>query len=130
MFNAAEQRALLRLMPKDEFAHLVDRVNAVQIAIALCHAPCEETMTAKDQPFGACVVLHRPLDEQCQFKSRTLPRHPDDLAPKFFVELFQLALSIRARSERNCPVRMQVIDMRKRKKCVQRSIDRRSHAIL
>src|SRR5215471_14208832 len=41
VLNAPKQGALFLLMPEDEFTHLVDGSDAVQIALALRVAPCE-----------------------------------------------------------------------------------------
>jgi hypothetical protein len=42
MFDPSKQGAFFVLMPLDELAHLVNRMNAVEITFALCHAPTEE----------------------------------------------------------------------------------------
>ncbi len=97
MYETAEKCALLALVGQNKFAHLVDRVNAVEIAIALRCAPCEQPVTAEKNAVGPGVVLHGFFDEQCQFKSRPLPGHPDDLAVELFVELSQLPLAVSAR---------------------------------
>jgi len=34
-------------MPRDEFAHLVDRVNAVEVALALRRAPRKQAVTTE-----------------------------------------------------------------------------------
>ena len=36
----------------DEFAHLIDGVNAVEIAVALGHPPGEQSMATQDQAFA------------------------------------------------------------------------------
>ena len=64
-----------------------------------------------------------PLDKQCKFKPRALPREPHDSTVEFFVELFQFALAIGARRQRNRPVGVQMVDVQKREECVQRGID-------
>ena len=67
--------------------------------------------------------MNCPLDKQCKFKPRALPREPHDPAVEFLVELFQFALAIGARRQRNRPVGMQMVDVQKREECVQRRID-------
>ena len=52
MLDSAEQGTFFRLMLQDEFAHLVDGVNAVQVAIALRGSPGEQPVAAKNQAFG------------------------------------------------------------------------------
>ena len=64
----------------DELAHLIDRADAVQVALALCGAPCEQPVAAEDESVGARVVPDRCLDEQRELEARPLPRHPDDAA--------------------------------------------------
>src|SRR3954465_10714013 len=117
-------------MPLNEFAHLINGVDAIQVAFALRHAPGEEAMTAKDQPFRSCGILHRSFDHEGQFESRTLPGNPDDSPIKLSIELFELALAIRTCCQRDRPVRMQVVHMQEGQECVQRSIDRGGNAVL
>src|SRR5882672_6859266 len=50
--------------------------------------------------------------------------------PESFVELAHLLGAIRRRSQRDSPVRMQMIDMRKRQKTMQRRVDRRRNRIV
>ena len=57
-------------------------------------------------------------------------RAPTRFAGRIFVELVELLPTVGARRERNRPVRMQVIDVRKRKERMQCRVDRSRHAIL
>src|SRR6478736_460140 len=123
MLNSAEQRAFLCLVLLNEFAHLVDGVDAVQIAFPLGHSPREQAVASEDQAFDAWVLFDGSFDQKCQFKARSLPRNPDDLATELLVELIQLAFAIRAGGQCNRPVGVQMIDVRKRKKRMQRSVD-------
>src|SRR2546421_8564410 len=50
--------------------------------------------------------------------------------PEAFVELAHLLGAIRRRGKRDSPVRMQMIDMRKRQKAMQRRVDRRRNRIV
>src|SRR6267154_5903996 len=50
--------------------------------------------------------------------------------PEAFIELAHLLGAIRRRSQRDAPVRMQMIDMRKRQKTMQRRVDRRRNGIV
>ena len=111
------QRAgLSALMFGDEFAHLVDGLNAAEVAVALRHAPGEEAMTAEQNSVDAGIFADGFFDEQSQFKAGALPGNPYDLALELLVELFELALAVGAGSERDGPIGMQMIDMRERKK--------------
>src|SRR3954462_8312862 len=98
-------------MPLNEFAHLINRMDAIQVAFALRHAPGEEAMTAKNQPFRPCGILHRSFEHEGQFESGTLPWNPDDSPVEFSIELLQLALAIRTCSQRDRPVGMQMVHM-------------------
>src|SRR5579859_8208843 len=97
----------------NEFAHLVDGLNAIEIALALRHSPGEQPMSSQDEPFGLRMIFYRLFNQHRQFKSRTLPRQPHDGPGKLLVELVQLLLSIGARRQRNRPVRMQVVNVSK-----------------
>ena len=46
MLDSAKENALLRLVPKDELTHLINRVDAVQVALALCGAPGEQAVAS------------------------------------------------------------------------------------
>src|SRR6266705_4064801 len=50
--------------------------------------------------------------------------------PETFIELAHLLDAIRRRGKRDSPVRMQMIDMRKRQKAMQRRVDRRRNGIV
>src|SRR5206468_2103538 len=53
--NAAEYGALFLLMRRDEPAHLIDGFDAVQVALALRAAPCEQAMASQNQALRARV---------------------------------------------------------------------------
>src|SRR5579864_161851 len=130
MLDSTEQRAFLGLMLLDEFPHLVDGVDAVQVAVPLRHAPREQAVASEDQAFGTWVLFDGSFDEQRKFKTRSLPRNPDDFAIELLVKLIQLTFAIGTGGQGNRPVGMQMIDVRKRKERMQRSIDGRGNAIL
>ena len=92
MFQSAEERAFLALMFGDEFAHLVDGVNAAEVAVALRHAPGEEAVAAQQNSVDAGIFADGFFDEQGQFEAGALPGNPDDFAAEFAIELFELAL--------------------------------------
>ena len=118
VLQSTKQSSLFRLMSLNELAHLIDGANAIQVTLALRHAPGEQAMAAKDQPLRPGIFLHRLFDHQRQFKPGALPGNPDDSSPKFSVELFELALAVRAGGKRDGPVRMQMIHVGKRQECV------------
>src|SRR5256885_10768054 len=124
VLDRPKKRSFFRLMPLNEFAHLINSVDAIQVAFALRHAPGEETMTAKNQPFHPWSILHRSFDHEGQFESGTLPRNPDDSPIKLSIELFELALAIRTCGQRDRPVGMQMVHMQEGQERVQRSVDR------
>ncbi len=119
MLLASKERARLRLMFDNKFTHLVDGADAVQVTFALGFAPGKQTVTAEQRSVAAGIAPDRLLQLQSKLESRTLPGNPDDLAIKFAIEFLELLLSIGTRCDRDCPVRMQVIDMIERKKCMQ-----------
>ena len=69
-------------------------MNTIQVTVALRHAPREQSVAAEDKALGAGILFHRPFDHEREFKARPLPRDPNDLAPKFFIEQLQLALAM------------------------------------
>ena len=83
-------------MFKNELSHLIDGVNAVQVAFPLCAAPREQTVATQKNAFGPGILFHCALEHQCQFKARPLPGQPDNFSAKASVEHFQFPLSIRA----------------------------------
>src|ERR1700757_4708752 len=99
--NSTELRALLCLMLLNEFTHLINGVDTVQIAVPLRHSPREQPVAPEDQAFGTRVLLDGSFDEQRQFKTRPLPRNPGDFAIELLVELIQLTFAVCAGSQCN-----------------------------
>src|SRR5580692_8572232 len=130
MFQSAEDRALSVLVFCNKLTHLVNRVNAAEIAFALGRAPSKEAVPAEENPIDSRILTDSFFDEQCQLESRALPRHPDYFAAMFLVELFEFTLAVCAGCKGYGPVRMQMVHMRKGKQRVQRRIDRGGNAIL
>src|SRR5882757_5197034 len=106
-----------------ELRHLVDHAQCIQIALALCAAPGEEPVAAKQDAVARGLLLNCSLHHHGELKPRPLPWHPDQLVAVAAIELLHLLASVGGSSYRDCAVRMQMIDMRKGKKAVQRSID-------
>ena len=71
-----------------------------------------------DSRFRDRVTQHHP-----QFESRPLPREPHQLVPIGTIKLPQLLRAVRRRRERNAPIRMKVIHVKKWKKTMKRCID-------
>src|SRR5262245_13315763 len=69
--KSAEQNSLLCLMPLDEFTHLVNRLNRVQVALALRRAPGEEPVPAENDAVSAGIVSYRTIDKHSKFKPRS-----------------------------------------------------------
>jgi hypothetical protein len=111
------------LVLADELPHLVDGRDAVHVALVLRGAPREEPVASEDDAVTAGRRGHRLAQHQRELEAGTLPGDPDDAAPVLPVELLELARPVRARRERDRPVRVQVIDVRKRQKRVQRRVD-------
>ncbi len=93
-------------------------------------APREQPMSAEHDAVAARRRLDGFLEHQRELESRPLPRHPRDAPAVLLVELVQFLLPVGAGGERDRPVGMQVIDVRKRQECVERRIDRRGDAVL
>src|SRR3974377_1109192 len=68
VLDTAKPRSLLSVMPLNEFAHLIDGSNVVEITLPLGHSPGKQAMTAKDQSLCPWVILYRPFDQQRQLK--------------------------------------------------------------
>ena len=123
-------RGLAGAMLVDERAHLIDRADAVEVALALRGAPGKEPMAAEDQPVRARVVPDRRFDEQRELEAGPLPRHPDDAPAEPAIEFLELLFAVCRCGQRDGPVGMQMIDVRRGEKRVQRRIDRRGDAVL
>ena len=130
MYETAKHGRLASLMLGDELAHLIDGPDAVDVTLALGVSPREQPVAAENQTVGARMIRNCLLDQQRQLESRPLPRHPDDASAVVSIEFFQLAVAVGAGSQRNGPVRMKVIDMRKGQKRMERCIDRRGNGVM
>src|SRR5579864_2803268 len=64
MFQAAKKRAFLALMFGDEFPHLVDGVNAAEVAVALRHAPGKQPVATQQNSVDTRIFAHRFFDQQ------------------------------------------------------------------
>ncbi len=117
-------------MVLDELAHLVDGLDAADVALALRVAPGEQAVAAEDDAVAAGIVLDRLAQHQRQLEAGPLPRHPDDLAAVFLVELFEPGLAVGARRQGDGPVWMQMVDVIERQEGVQRRVDRGGDAVL
>src|SRR5690348_14342953 len=92
--NAAERRPLLFLVHLDEFTHLIDGADAIQVTLSLTHPPGEQSVTTQDDTVSSRIVSYRSFNQQCQLKSWTLPWNPNDLSIKLFVKFFELLLAV------------------------------------
>jgi hypothetical protein len=128
--RAAEPRtAASALVLLDELAHVIDRPDAVHVALALRLSPREQAVTAEDDAVAAGSRLDGLSQHQRQLESGTLPGHPRDPTPVVPIERFELFRAVRARGERDRPVGMQMVDVRERQERVERRVDRRGDAI-
>ena len=114
----------------DELSHLIDRANAVQVALTLRGAPGKQPVAAENQSVCARVVPDRRFDERRQLETGPLPRHPDDAPAESAIELLELLPAVGRCGERDGPVGMQVIDVRRGKKRMQRRVDRGGDAVV
>src|ERR1700760_3678973 len=80
-------------------------------------------MAAKHDAIARRLPLNCPLHHHGELEPWTLPRHPDQLMSIGAIELFHLLAPIGRGRQRDGTVRVQMIDMRIRKKAMQWSID-------
>ena len=114
----------------DELAHLIDRLQAVRVALVLRGAPREQSVAAEQDAVASGVLHDGAAEHHAQLEARTLPRHPDDAPAVSRVQLVEFSAAVGARRQGNRPVRVQMIDVVERQERVQRRIDRRGDAIL
>ena len=114
----AEPGSFLSLVPLDEFAHLINNVNRVQVAFALCHSPGEKPMSAENDAVRTRVFPHRLFNQQGQVESRTLPRDPDDAVAEEPIEFIEFVFAVGACRQRDRPIGVQVVDMGERQEGV------------
>ena len=114
----------------DELSHLVDRLDAVQIAVFLGVAPGEQPVAAEQHAVASGMRGHGAPQHHAELETRPLPWQPDHAPAKSRVELRQLAFAVGARGQGDAPVGMQVIDMVERQEGVQRRVDRGGHPVL
>ena len=84
MLDSAEKLTFLRLMLENEFAHLVDGVNAVQVALALRHSPGEQAVAAENDAFSFRDFPSRPFRSGAPIRipgAATEPRRSCDRIP-------------------------------------------------
>jgi hypothetical protein len=60
-------------MFQNEFTHLIDGVNAVEVAVTLGHPPSKQPMAAENEAFRSRVVLDCPSDQERQVEPGTPP---------------------------------------------------------
>src|SRR6201995_3735532 len=107
----------------NEVGELIDHTERRQIALALCIAPGEQAMAAKYDAIARRLLLNRPLHHHGELEPRTLPWHPDQLMSIGAIELLHLLAPVGRGRQRDGTVRVEMIDMRIRKKAMQWSID-------
>src|ERR1700761_8012279 len=107
----------------NEVGELIDHTERIQIALALRIAPGEQAMAAKHDTIARRLLLNRPLHHHRELEPWTLPRYPDQLMFIGAIELLHLLAPVGRGRQRDGTVRMQMIDMRIRKKAMQWSID-------
>src|SRR5262249_58156878 len=88
--RAAEARTLTPRVLVDEFPHLIDRLDAVPVAVALRVAPREQAVAAEHDAVGARMPGDGRFQHHRQLEAGALPRHPDDPSSVALVELLEL----------------------------------------
>ena len=102
-------------MLQDKFAHLIDGVNAVEIAVALRHSPSEQAVATENKAFCFRTFSYGLLNQERQFKARALPGNPHDVATEFSIKLSQLPVAIGTCRQGDGPVGMKMIDVQEGK---------------
>src|SRR5207249_1221464 len=113
----------------DELPQAVDDREAAPVALARGLAPGEKAMAAEHDPVAAEVTIDRLAQHQGQLETGALPRDPDQAMSEAPVELLGLGAAVTARGQRNRPIRVEVVDVRKGEKGVQRGVDRGGHPV-
>jgi len=114
----------------DKLPKPIDHRDRIDVTLALRPAPRKKSMPTQNNSVAARIRRNRALKHHSQFKSGPLPRQPNQFMPESLVELAHLLGAIRRRGQRDSPVRMQMIDMRKRQKSMQRRVNRRRNRIV
>ena len=104
-----------------ELTHLIDGLDAVEVRFLLRLAPGEQPVPAEHDAVAAGSRIDGFAQHQRELEPGPLPRHPRDAAAVLLVELVQLLLPVGAGGERDRPVGVQVIDVRKRQERVERA---------
>ena len=120
----AAKGLLAHLMRGDELAQFINGPNTVQIAFPLRRTPGEQAVAAEDNSVALRIFRDYVPEHQAQFESGPLPGKPHQITSESLVELRHLLLTVGAGRERDRPIGMEVIHVRKRQKSVQRRIDR------
>ena len=128
-FPAEPGRAFLNSVAMNELPDLVDDGKRVQVALALRLAPGEQSVAAQHDAVATGIRFDSLAHRQSQFKAGPLPWNPNQRVIELAVELVHLGLAVAGRSQRNAPVRMEMIDMRKWQESMQRRIDRSGYGI-
>ena len=119
-----------RAVPLDELAKLVDDRDGVQVALALRLSPRKQAMPAEHDAIAPRRLLDDLPQHHAKLETRPLPRQPRQLVAELLVELLHLDLAVRRGSQRDAPVRMQMVHMRKGQKPMQRGIDRSRNRVV
>ncbi len=129
--RAAERRAAgARDVLVHEPAHLIDRRDARLVALALGRSPREQAVPAEQDAVAAFRLVDRLPQHQRQLEARALPRDPCHAPAEPVVELRELHPAVGAGRQRDRPVGVQVVDVRKRQERVQRRVDRGGDPVL
>src|SRR5882757_70955 len=81
-------------------------------------------MPTKHDTVAIRSLFNNSFEHHPKFKSGPLPGQPYKLMTKLMIELLHLGLAVGRGSERNPPIGVQMINVRKRQKRMKRRIDR------
>ena len=87
-------------------------------------------MRAENHTITAGILRNGALKPQSELKARALPWQPDEVDALFIAKPLEESRSICGCGKRNRPVRVEVVDVALRDKCVERRINRWCRAVL
>ena len=114
----------------DEFPDGIQDTQRAHIGFTAGRSPREQTMRAENHTITTGILGDGGLKPQSKLKARALPWQPDEVDAFRFPQALEEGWSICGCSKRNRPVRVEVVDVALRDKCVERCINRWCSAVL
>ena len=128
---ATKARCATGFNPRDdEFPDGIQDTQRAHIGFTAGWSPREQTMRAENHTITTGILCNGGLKPQSKLKARALPGQPDEVDALLISKPFQKGWSICGCGKRNRPVRVEVVDVALRDKCVERRINRWCRAVL